>query len=456
MTRADPFRRLARIRHTVCRDDQSRSLTSRHPSLALALAACVAIVLTACSSGGDDDALAATPTPPTAAISASPTSDALGDPAPDGARAYEHVRKLTVDIGSRVAGTPDEIEARDYIARTLESYGYDVEVQAFAFDGTRFRSVNIGIMGGTTIAGVAFNGSPSGTVTGPIVMAGIGRPEEFPEGGIGGAIALIERGDLTFIKKAENAAEAGAAAVIIYNNEDGPFAGDAVGATLPIVSITREDGEALVAQLAASATEASIEIAAPASQAFNVIARPTGETSCTTVSGGHYDSVPAVQGADDNASGTGAVLELARVAAANRLPGANCFVLFGAEEFGLFGSQAYVESLGDAEVNGLRAMLNLDVVGTDAEMTLIGSDDLVELARVEAQEVGVEARAGSVPSGSGSDHFSFEQAGVPVVFFYRHDPLIHTEQDAIGRILPESLEETIRVAFGVLEALSDE
>jgi Zn-dependent M28 family amino/carboxypeptidase len=59
-----------------------------------------------------------------------------------------------------------------------------------------------------------------------------------------------------------------------------------------------------------------------------------------------------------------------------------------------------------------------------------------------------------VPSGSGSDHFSFERAGVPVVFFYRHDPLIHTERDAINRILPESLEDTIRVAYGVLEALN--
>ncbi len=416
-----------------------------------------ALLATACSGGGDDDAATtATSEPSPTAVAtapASPTADPLADASASGERAYEHVRYLTQHIGSRVAGTPDEIAARDYIAATLESYGYDVEVQAFPFDGTRFRGARVEV-GGTSYDAIAFQGSPSGSATGAIVAAGIGRPEEFPAGGLGGAIALIERGDLTFVKKAENAAAAGAGAVIVYNNESGPFAGDAEGTTLPIVAITRADGEAIKKMIASGGARASISISPPAREAFNVIARPKGVTACETVSGGHFDSVPGVEGADDNASGTAAVLELARVAAASRLGGDNCFVLFGAEEFGLFGSGAFVESMTDAEINGLRAMLNLDVVGTDARMSLIGSEDMVELARIEAQEAGVEATPGEVPSGSGSDHFNFEQAGVPVVFFYRHDPLIHTERDAIDRILPASLEETIRVAYGVLQALN--
>jgi aminopeptidase YwaD len=264
---------------------------------------------------------------------------------------------------------------------------------------------------------------------------------------------LIERGELTFTQKVTNAVAAGAAGVIIYNNVDGPFAATSDDLDIPAVAISREDGLTLVAQLDTVAT-ATIDVPPPARAAFNVIARPSGTTQCRTVSGGHYDSVPAVEGADDNASGTAAVIELARVTAANHLAGANCFVLFGAEEFGLFGSLAYVDSLSDTEINNLRAMLNLDVVGTGAAMTLIGSDDMVELARIEAGEANVEASPGDVPSGSASDHASFESAGVPVVFFYRHDPLIHTEQDAIDRILPASLEGTIRVAYGVLEALN--
>jgi hypothetical protein len=87
-------------------------------------------------------------------------------------------------------------------------------------------------------------------------------------------------------------------------------------------------------------------------------------------------------------------------------------------------------------------------------LTLIGTDDMVEIARIEASELSVETETGEVPSGSSSDHASFERVGVPVIFFYRHDAEIHTERDAIGRILPEQLDETVTVAYGVLEALN--
>jgi Zn-dependent M28 family amino/carboxypeptidase len=120
----------------------------------------------------------------------------------------------------------------------------------------------------------------------------------------------------------------------------------------------------------------------------------------------------------------------------------------------LYGSQAFVDGLTDPELNGLRAMLNLDVVGTGAGLTLIGTDDMIELARIEARQAGIETTRGSIPAGASSDHASFERASVPVVFFYRDDRLIHTVQDAIGRILPQSLDETITVAYGVLEALN--
>jgi Iap family predicted aminopeptidase len=420
--------------------------------------AALALALGSCS-GGDDGGESATVPSPSPAATASPTAapsatpDALADPAPDGNRAYEHVRHFTQAIGARVAGTENEIEARDYAKRVFESYGYDVQVQEFPFDGTRYRSASVQSDAGE-IAAVMLGGSPSGSVSGPIVAAGLGRPEEFPAGGLGGAIALVERGDLTFVKKAENAAAAGAGAVIVFNNTDGLLIAEAEGIALPMVAITREDGQALLRVAQAPAARASVNAPPAGRAAFNVIARPRGATACATVAGGHYDSVPGVEGADDNASGAAGVLELARVVAANRLPGNTCFALFGAEEFGLFGSLAFVEAMSDAEINGLRAMLNLDVIGTGVPMTLIGSDDLVELARIEAQEIGVDARIGDVPVGSGSDHFSFERAGVPVVFFYRHDSLIHTQQDALDRIVPQSLDETITVAYRVLQALN--
>jgi aminopeptidase YwaD len=172
------------------------------------------------------------------------------------------------------------------------------------------------------------------------------------------------------------------------------------------------------------------------------------------VSGGHYDTVPVTGGADDNASGSAAVLELARVAAARNVPGANCFVLFSAEEFGLFGSAAFIERLQQSDVNSIRAMINLDVVGLPEDLTLIGDTDLIDTARQQAQKIGIAATAAGLPQGVGSDHLSFQKAGVPVLMLYRDDNLIHTPQDAIDRIAETSLADTVRVALATLTALA--
>jgi len=73
-------------------------------------------------------------------------------------------------------------------------------------------------------------------------------------------------------------------------------------------------------------------------------------------------------GADDNASGAASVIEVARVAAANRLAGANCFALFSGEEFGLFGSKAFINALSADQLNKVRVMINLDVVGVSGAL----------------------------------------------------------------------------------------
>ncbi len=65
----------------------------------------------------------------------------------------------------------------------------------------------------------ALNGSKRGTLTADYVYCGTGKPEEFPAGAAG-KIALIKRGgDLTFANKTRNAKAAGAAAVLIFNND---------------------------------------------------------------------------------------------------------------------------------------------------------------------------------------------------------------------------------------------
>jgi subtilisin family serine protease len=86
-------------------------------------------------------------------------------------------------------------------------------------------------------------------ITGLLIYCGLGYPGEFPPS-VSGKIALIERGELYFYEKVENAKSAGASAVVIYNNiPDGQPGGDLIDATLnlpgdwlPAVFISNSDG----------------------------------------------------------------------------------------------------------------------------------------------------------------------------------------------------------------------
>jgi Zn-dependent M28 family amino/carboxypeptidase len=257
------------------------------------------------------------------------------------------------------------------------------------------------------------------------------------------------------MEQAANAIAAGAGALVVYNNATGRLSADLEQqVAIPVAGIEQAAGEDLVQRAQSGALTATVEVTEPKGTAWNVVAKPAGVTTCRTITGGHYDSVAAAPGADDNASGTASVLELARVVAARKLQAQNCFALFSAEEFGLFGSKAYVDALPPADVDALRLMVNLDVVGLPEGLDLIGDADLVDAARIEAQKLGVDATPATIPNGAGSDHLSFQRAGVPVLMLYRNDELIHTPTDAIDRIAPASLAETVTVALASLQALA--
>ena len=100
------------------------------------------------------------------------------------------------------------------------------------------------------------NGSKEGGLTAEYVDCGLGTPSDFTPA-VQGKIALIQRGGDTFGEKARRAKEAGAAAVLIYNNNDTGIvwtlfdSGDPNGQTYPwpiTVAMTLADGQALVAK----------------------------------------------------------------------------------------------------------------------------------------------------------------------------------------------------------------
>lgn len=155
------------------------------------------------------------------------------------------------------------------------------------------------------------------------------------------------------------------------------------------------------------------------------------------VLGAHYDHLgmggesslsgtdePRVHnGADDNASGTAVVLEVARALAAQAeaLPRRVLFVLFAGEEDGLLGSSHFVEHP-PVKVEDMVAMLNLDMVGRlrESRLNFMGVKTATELATLAAEAVEGRALQGTY-GGDGygpSDHTPFFAAGVPVLFLF--------------------------------------
>jgi aminopeptidase YwaD len=425
-----------------------------------AVFAALTLPLAACSSGSRGASATLTPAVASPSVSTSSsttpgttaTANPLAEQNADGQRIYDAVKHLAVDIGPRLAGTPGEVRARDYIEATLRSYGYAVSEQSFGFDASAFLSARVD-SGTNAFPAIAFRGSASGSASGSVVDGGIGRPGDVPDEARG-KIVLMRRGGIPFNDMVHAAVAKGATAVIVANNASGNLIAEVDPVAIPVVSVTKQSGDALAANAGSADASVKVTVSEPRGTAYNVIAKPASTTKCATVTGGHYDSVAVTGGADDNASGAAAVLEVARLAAAHTLGGDNCFVLFSAEEFGLFGSKEFVQALAPDARTGMRAMLNLDVVGVSSELGLLGDADLVEQARVQAQKAGIEAEAATLPPGAASDHVSFENAGIPVVMFTRADNLIHTPQDAMGRITPQSLHDAAAVAYATLAALN--
>jgi len=368
--------------------------------------------------------LTASPGAPTAtATSAAPVSTE----APDAARIMEHVEVLAVQIGARAAGTRAEDQAADYIAKVLRDAGYEVEIQDFTFD-TEIDASEVNIPDGVRMTAIAMEGAPNAEVTGPVVYGGLGRDEDLDGVDLDDRIVIFDRGTVMFLDMARAAEERGAIAVIVVNDEEGPFRGTfgSESASIPVVSVELRHRQALLDAAGPITVVADSGMRITESQ--NVVA--TSGEQCQGYLGAHYDSVAQGPGANDNASGTAVIMEVARV---NRRDGL-CIIAFGSEEIDLYGSRAYV----DDHLSGMPAfMLNVDMAGHLDGPIIVGNEDLTNaiLDAVSAAGLDSPLRRGAFPPFASSDHVSFEAVGIPSVTFNSgNDEFIHTAEDTIDRV----------------------
>lgn len=81
-----------------------------------------------------------------------------------------------------------------------------------------------------------------------VMIGGLGAKSDFEGLDLTGCVAVVKRGEIYFTEKANNAAEAGAVACLIYNNESGTILPAVNGTTIPCVLITQEAGEFMAQQ----------------------------------------------------------------------------------------------------------------------------------------------------------------------------------------------------------------
>ncbi len=185
----------------------------------------------------------------------------------------------------------------------------------------------------------------------------------------------------------------------------------------------------------------------------------------------HYDHVGVhdgqiFNGADDNASGVAAMLELARLIRAHPLHHRVLFVALDAEESGLVGARAFVASP-PVSVSAMALNLNLDMVsrGDNGILWAVGTHQNPSLRPVlEAIETGpgITLSFGrDRPEDQGrdnwvmlSDQAAFHAAGVPFIFFSVDDhPDYHQPTDVAANIDPQWYEASVQTIWNALRAM---
>jgi len=172
------------------------------------------------------------------------------------------------------------------------------------------------------------------------------------------------------------------------------------------------------------------------------------------------DTIAVHNGADDNASGVAAVIQLAEKMAAEKQNRRNLiFVTFGAEEMGLIGSKAFTNNP-PVDLQKVVAMFNFDMIGrldTTSMALSIGGTKTAKESEQLLNDLNTGFELALSGDGIGpSDHASFYLQNVPVFFFSTGaHPDYHTPQDDANRINYEGEKKVIEYAEKVITAVAN-
>lgn len=402
-------------------------------------------------------------------------------------RAIETLYAISENIGSRVAATKEEKQAADYVFNQFQSLGYNVKVQEFKYDGQASSTLKVNDLSIKSYACYSSNYTKE-TIVGELVDCNTGKVSDIKNKNLNGKIALIKRGDITFNEKVRNASKYGASGIILYNNDSGVvIPGLASNKNYaPAVCITEEDGNILHEKIKANENiKVSLDvIKGDEVTSWNVIATKEAKNNDSKIVyiSAHIDNAILSLGANDNASGVAAMLEIARNIKDIETDKEVRFLACGSEEIGLLGSEEYVNSLTEDEINRSMGNFNLDMVATNykpcselAVYTSNGEENIVtdyikkageKLSYLSNETINYngdfDGKEGS------SDHQSFYNVGIPSALLINIDPnkrdssesnlepYYHKPEDNISNISADRLERSVKLAgIAILNMLMD-
>jgi aminopeptidase YwaD len=368
-------------------------------------------------------------------------------------RIMEHVERLS-DCGDRFAGQPGDRPAADYVEQFLRSVGLEVERTAADLITFREDHCSLALADGTPLDATSAYYSPStpGPIDAPLVYIGSGTEESYEGKHVEGAIVVLEEDALGYElfwlgKYAERAAARGVAGIVVIH----PFPWS-YRMTMEFggADLSRPFPDPSVPTVAISATSALRVMSAIAGA--NAIARFDLRTVVAPCVSDHvagvllgtrrpeervivlaHRDIPIVPGANDNGSGTAAILELARLLADHRTERSIVLLSVAGEEGRAQGTASYIESLGAGIANvktaaGGPLRIVEEIHWPDRPEPARFTDWLMEMLERSADRFGYQLER--YRTEAGADAGRFLDAGVPSAWFWKPDDFrYHSRED---------------------------
>ena len=381
----------------------------------------------------------------------------------------EHVRHLSVYIGSRPIGSTANLAAGDYISEVFKKAGLILEKQEFSCPDWIEEHSSLEL-NGELLEAFANTFSPpcnisaainpictlaeleSALVTGRILVfyGDMSQTELATKGGI-----YISQRDRRIIQLLDERKPAGIITINPTLHARWRLIED-FDLDIPSVTVTAPSGLKLLKNPGAI-VHMKIATRRSPSHTANVIGRLKGELPERIVLCAHYDSKVDTPGAYDNAAGVGVLLTLAEVLSQRKHRHTLEWIAFTGEEGAGLGDMEYARRIGDGFDQVIIAM-NFDGVGPFTGTTTVAS-----FSASQALEALIDEKIGNHPGvirvepWPASDHYIFYSHGTPSIAFTSSGirDIYHTPSDTFEWISGEKLMEASQLALDLIEVLDN-